>query len=116
MRKFLSGFVYAFRGVLRAVAAERNLKIHLLAMVLVTAAGFFFRITRMEWIVVLGCFSIVISLELINTAIELLANKLHPEHDDAIGQAKDVAAGAVLVAAFFSAIIGLLIFTRHFIS
>jgi len=89
------------------------MKVHLLAVIVVSAAGFYFQITTTEWLAVLLCFVLVISLEMVNTAIEILANKINPEKDEAIGRAKDVAAGAVLVAAIFAVVIAGIVFGKH---
>jgi diacylglycerol kinase len=83
--KLLQSFGYAFKGLFAALQSELNMKIHLLAVVIVVFAGFYFEITNTEWALVLLCMALVIALELINTAIEKLLNKLHPEFDETIG-------------------------------
>lgn len=114
MKKFFWSFVYAFRGVYYAIYSQRNMKVHLLAVAVVSFAGIFLGISAFEWLAILLCFALVIGLEMVNTAIELLADKLHPEKNEQIGRVKDVAAGAVLVAAVFSILIALLIFGKYF--
>lgn len=108
--KLFQSFVHAFRGLIVAIQEERNLQIQLLAVTVVTSAGFYFEINATEWIVVLLCFGLVISLELINTAIENLCDLLHPDEHPIIGKVKDIAAAAVTVAAGISVVVATLVF------
>lgn len=86
------------------------MQIHLAFVGAVIVCGVIFRISRMEWIACAICFGLVISAELINTAIETIVNMVSPERQPLAGKAKDIAAGAVLVAAIFAAIAGTIIF------
>ena len=110
MKKFLKGFKYAFEGILAGLKSERNLKIHFIVMILVIIFGFIFEIRKTEWIICIILFGIVISGELFNTAIETVVDMISLEKNDKAKKAKDVSAGAVLVLAIASAIIGLIIF------
>ena len=109
-KKLRNSFKYAFEGIEEAWKTEQNLKIHFVIMALVIIAGFIFKISVMEWIVCLLLFAIVISLELINTAIETTVDIAMPEINEKAKYAKDIAAGAVLFSAMISVIIGLIIF------
>ena len=109
-KSLLNSFKYAFAGIFSAFKTERNMKIHFSIMVLVIIAGIVFKISIIEWIMCLFAFSSVIGSEMINTAIETVVDMAMPEKNDLAKRAKDIAAGAVLVSAFFQAIIGLLIF------
>jgi diacylglycerol kinase len=82
----------------------------MLCALLVIGLGWFFRITGMEWIIVCLCIASVLITELINTAIEELCNKIQTEFDKDIGRIKDIAAGAVFLAAVLSTIVGLILF------
>lgn len=106
-------FACALRGIAVLLRTQTNARIHLLATVLVVAAGFVFRISRGEWVPLAFAIAIVWIAEAVNTAIEALADRITRENDDAIRRAKDVAAGAVLLAAITAAIIGLLILGPH---
>ncbi|GDX11176.1 diacylglycerol kinase [Verrucomicrobiota bacterium] len=106
-------FACALRGIAVLLRTQTNARIHLLATVLVVAAGFVFRISRGEWVPLAFAIGIVWIAEAVNTAIEALADRITRENDDAIRRAKDVAAGAVLLAAITAAIIGLLILGPH---
>ncbi len=112
--KFFKGFLFAAKGIAFVVLKERNMKVHLLAVLTVTLAGFYFNITNTEWIAVCLCFALVIGLEMLNTAIEILADKLHPQQNEQIGRVKDIAAGAVMVAAIFAVVIAVFIFWKYF--
>lgn len=108
--KFIKSFSNAARGIAILFKSQLNSRIELTIAALVILAGFFFSISSAEWMAVLLCIALVLGLEGINTAIELLADKLHPGFDINIGKCKDVAAGAVLIASVVAAIIGFIIF------
>jgi diacylglycerol kinase (ATP) len=101
---------YAFKGAILLLKTEASIKIQCVLALLVTAAGFFFNISSIEWIVQILAIGLVMSIEGINTAIEEIANFIHPEHHKKIGLIKDIAAGAVFIAAVFASIIGLIIY------
>lgn len=110
-RKRLSNsFKYAFEGIQEAWKTEQNLKIHFMIMFLVIIAGIVLKISAIEWMICLVLFGLVISLELVNTAIETTVDIAMPEINEKAKFAKDIAAGAVLFSAIISAIIGLIIF------
>lgn len=110
MKKFLNSFKYAFQGILTSFKSERNMKVHFLIMFLVIILGFLYKISKVEWMICIILFVIVISGELINTAIEITVDIAMPEKNEKAKKAKDVSAGAVLVLAIGAAIIGLIIF------
>ena len=103
-------FGYAFQGIGNTIRSERNIKIHLTVMTLVIVFGIFLHLSVTEWFVCLILFGQVISLELVNTAIEAAVDLATKEKHPLAKNAKDAAAGAVLVSAIFAAIIGLIIF------
>ena len=108
--KFIKSFSNALRGIAFLFKSQSNARIELIIACIVIIAGFIFRISNTEWITILLCIAMVLSLEGINTSIEIFADKLHPDFDMEIGKAKDVAAGAVLIASIVAAIIGFIIF------
>lgn len=109
-KKIINSFKYAFTGIKSAFLSERNMKIHFSILSLVVICGFIFNISLYEWIICLICFALVISAEMINTAIENTVNLVTKETNPTAKLAKDIAAGAVLFNAIISAIIGLIIF------
>lgn len=110
MKSLLSSFAYAFRGIADLILKERNFQIHLLILALVIAAGFFFGITREEWITIILVSGAVLAAEGFNTSIEKIADFIEPEKNDKIKKIKDIAAGAVLITAIMAAVIGCMIF------
>ena len=103
-------FLFALRGIAETIKTERNMRIHLCFAFYVTAAGLICKISDWQWLAVLICIGLVTALECINTALERLCDGVHPEKSPQIRFVKDAAAGAVLCAAFVSAIVGGLIF------
>lgn len=110
MKKRIRSFGYALKGVKAVFGKEANMNIHLIMMALVVICGFLFSISVTEWMLCIICFGVVISLEMMNSAIENLVDLVSPEKNKLAGRAKDIAAGAVLVAAISAAIVGLIIF------
>ena len=104
-------FHWAARGVCLALR-ERNFRIHLTAACYVTAAGFLADLSRAEIAVLCLCFGLVTAAELVNTAMETLCDRVTRQHDPLIRDAKDIAAGAVLMTALFSAAVGLVLFAH----
>jgi diacylglycerol kinase len=116
MKKRIQSFGYAFRGIKTVFLSEANMKIHSFITVLVIFCGFYFNISITEWIFCLLCVAIVTGAEMINTSIENVVDLASPELHPLAGKAKDIAAGAVLVCALISVIIGLLIFIPKFLT
>lgn len=106
----MKSFVWAFRGIVYCVRSQRNMRIHLCMAFYVVSAGLITKITDTQWTAVLICIGAVTALECVNTALEELCNALHPERAPAIAHTKDAAAGAVLLAAIASAVVGGVIF------
>lgn len=108
-RKFFRSFMFAMQGMLTA-AKEQNLRFHLLSAVIVIIAGLLTGLSIMEWLILIIVISLVVGAEMVNTAIERVVDLASPEIHPLAKDAKDIAAGAVLVFAVSSVIIGLLIF------
>ena len=112
MRKRLHSFVYAGRG-LRLLLREHNTWIHLVATVAVVITGLCFRLSLSEWAITVLVIGGVWITEAINTAIERLCDHVTPQRHPDIARIKDVAAGAVLLAAITAVIAGICIFLPH---
>jgi diacylglycerol kinase (ATP) len=110
MKKIIISVRCAFKGIRYAFATERNIRVHLLVFILVLIAGIAFGISKIEFLLIFAISAVNFSLELANTAIERLADKVSPVYDEQIGVVKDVMAGAVLVSSIFAIIFGLVIF------
>ena len=89
------------------------MRIHCVAVIAVTAAGTFLGLSPMEWCICLLLFGLIISLELVNTAVEAVVDLVTEERKPLAKTAKDTAAGAVLFSAIMSVIIGCIIFIPH---
>ena len=109
-KPLLKTLSYGFNGILYTLKHERNMVIHFLVMILVIIAGIVFKITFVEWGVCFVLFALVLSLELMNTALENVVDLVTEEKKAKAKVAKDAAAGAVLVSAIFAVIIGISIF------
>ena len=103
-------FGYAFAGIWTCIRQERNMRIHLTAAILVTAAGTLLRISVTEWMLCLILFGLIMSLEMVNTALAAVVDLVTEEYRPLAKKAKDTAAGAVLISAIMAAVIGLIIF------
>ena len=109
-RSLAASFKHAWEGVLACVKNERNMRIHLAAMCVVTAGGFLLRISTAEWLVCLLFFALVPGAEAVNTAVEALTDICSPQANSKAKLAKDAASGAVLICAMMAAIAGCVIF------
>ena len=110
MKKFVKSFKHALDGLILELKRERNLKIDIIISIFIIILGVLFKISNMEWIICIILFASVISAELFNTAIERIVDVIMPEKNDKAKAIKDISAGAVLVLAVGSGIIGLFIF------
>lgn len=110
IRRRLQSFRYAFRGVGFMIKTQHNFWVHFAITFLVIAAGLFFHISLNDWMLVILAIGMVLSAETFNSAIEQLTDLVHPDTHPIAGRVKDIAAGAVLLAAIAAAFVGLLIF------
>ncbi|RXJ45645.1 diacylglycerol kinase [Gelidibacter gilvus] len=101
---------WAFKGALILLRTEASIKIQFAIAILVTIAGFYFEISPTEWLFQVAMIGLVMSIEGLNTAIEFIADFIHPERHDKIGRIKDVAAGAVFIAAISAVIVAVIIY------
>lgn len=105
---------YALNGILIMIKSQHNAWIHALATIIVCVISFYFGLTKSEWCWIVLAIILVWITEMLNTAIEFLADAVSPNYHPLIGQAKDVAAGAVLISAIGSIIIGMIIIVPYF--
>lgn len=114
MRKFLTGRfkggITAFKGAMYLIKTEASIQVQLSIAIIVTIAGFVYNISSVEWMIQCFMIGLVLSAEGLNTAVEEIADFIHPNFHKKIGVIKDVAAGAVFFAAVVSIIIGILIY------
>jgi undecaprenol kinase len=109
-RPWLRKFRDAFRGLGWSLRTQSSLHVHLVAALLVVAAGVVYRVTCTEWCLLGLCIALVFSLEMINTALERLAKTIDRRHNPDLGAALDIGSAAVLMAALGAVIVGAIIF------
>ena len=113
MNKVLISFKYASRGIAYVFKTQRNFRIQLTILLLAGIIGFLMNISSNHWIMLFIISSLVLTLEIINTAIENIIDMFTDEYNEKAEKAKDAAAGAVLVASIFSVVIGSIIFLSY---
>jgi diacylglycerol kinase len=92
---------------------ENNFRVHLLATFIVNFLAYYFKISIIEWCIILLCCGMVMAMEILNTAIEKTIDLICPEQNPKAGLIKDIAAAAVLVMSICSLVIGILIFGKY---
>ncbi|NLF43175.1 MAG: diacylglycerol kinase family protein [Bacteroidales bacterium] len=108
--KRCDSFKFAFNGLRTLIVGELNAIIHLVAAIAVIIAGIFSHIELYQWAMIVFAIGFVFAMELINTAIECMADFVSPEKKQAIKIIKDLSAAAVLVSAITAFVVGLIIF------
>lgn len=110
IKKRIDSFRYAIAGLRYLLQTQPNARIHLLATITVILLGFWLEVNTVEWAALALAIGLVFSAEAFNTAIESIVDLVSPDVHPLAGTAKDVAAGAVLLAAITAAVVGLLVF------
>ncbi len=108
--RFLKSFKYAFRGIIYCINNERNMRIHTVAALYVLFFSFFFELSRVSYAVLFLTFSSVIAAELFNTVAEELCDMAAASFHPVVRIVKDMAAGGVLICAFFAVAVAVCIF------
>ncbi|MFC7681508.1 diacylglycerol kinase family protein [Paenibacillus sp. GCM10028914] len=103
-------FTFAVQGIVHAFKAERNMKIHTAAAAIVFILGWLLELTPTRWLFLALAVTLVISAELINTAVEAVVDLVSPDEHPLARIAKDTAAGAVLITALFAVVVGIVVF------
>lgn len=106
---------FAIKGAYKLITTEHSVMVQSSLSLIMIIAGFVFHISREEWIMQILAFGLVLSIEGINTAVEKIADFIHPEFHDRIGFIKDIAAGAVMFAATAAIAVGMLIYIPKFL-
>jgi diacylglycerol kinase len=109
-RREAASFACAFRGLGGMLRSEPHARFHLAATVAVVAAGWWVGLCGGQWVALVLSIGLVWTAETLNTAVELLADLVHPAEHDGVRRLKDLAAGAVLLASFTALVVGLLVF------
>ncbi|WP_035677827.1 diacylglycerol kinase family protein [Flavobacterium limnosediminis] len=106
---------FAVKGAIKLITTEHSVMVQSSIAVLMIAAGFYFNISQTEWMFQILIFGLVLSIEGLNTAVEKIADFIHPDYHERIGFIKDIAAGAVFFAAMSAIAIGLIIYLPRII-
>jgi len=110
----LKSVSFAVKGAVKLIRTEHSVMVQFTLGILMTIAGFYFNITKTEWLFQILSIGLVMSIEGLNTAVEKVADFIHPDYHERIGFIKDIAAGAVLFAAFTAIAIGIIIYAPKF--
>ncbi|HJP63082.1 MAG TPA: diacylglycerol kinase family protein [Mucilaginibacter sp.] len=116
VKEHLASYRYAVRGILLAFRYERNMIIHLAAAIALLAVNSLLKVTRTEWLITLMLIGLAWMAEIINTAIEKLADRVTKEQDPLIGQVKDLASGAVLIVCCFAVVCAAIIYLPYLLT
>jgi diacylglycerol kinase (ATP) len=111
----LKSVTYAFKGAVKLISTEHSVMVQFSLGILMIIAGFYFDISHEEWLFQIFAIGLVLSVEGLNTAVEKVADFIHPNYHEKIGFIKDIAAGAVFFAAMTAIAIGLIIYITKFI-
>lgn len=114
--KFSESFGHALDGIGYVISHERNFVIEIIFAIMVTIASFIFKVSILEWCILVGVIGAVLALEMINTAIERCVDLVTKDYKELAKIAKDASAGAVLIMSMFSVILGILIFLPRIIT
>jgi diacylglycerol kinase (ATP) len=112
----LKSIGFAYKGALKLITTEHSVMVQCFMCVLLIFAGFFFKISMYEWMFQTLAIGLVIAIEGLNTAVEKIADFIHPDYHSRIGFIKDIAAGAVFFAALTAISIGLMIYIPKFLN
>lgn len=112
-KRFYKSFKFAWNGIFQTFKSERNFQIHVYISSLIIILGFYLKFTMFDWVVILFLIGGMLALELMNTAIEHVVDLITEDYNPIAKAAKDAAAGAVLVYAILSVIIGVILLLRH---
>lgn len=114
VRQVVKKFFFAFDGLKAAYRLEQSFRIQLAVSAVIVFVGSVLGLAKIEWLFLITAIGVVLSLELLNAMIEKTLDLLHPARHDSVKLIKDVSAAAVLISSLAAAIVGLLVFARHF--
>ncbi|KKR21286.1 MAG: diacylglycerol kinase [Parcubacteria group bacterium GW2011_GWE2_39_37] len=114
-KRLYKSFTYAFRGLLKTFREEQNLRVQTIAALMAIILAVFLRIERLEWALLIFSISLVILMEILNSAVERVSDVLKPRISSYVKEIKDIMAAAVLLSALSAVVIGLIIFLPYLI-
>ena len=110
LKGLAKSFTFAFRGIRNCILGERNMRIHIVIAIFTFLFSFFYNFSKAEYIVLLLTIALVISCEMMNTAVEAVVDLVTPSYNKIAQIAKDIAAGAVLISALTAIAVGFILF------
>ena len=113
LKKRARALSFALSGMKLGFLREGHLRLHLIALILVITPGFYYHISTDEWLFIFGYAGLVISMELINTAIEKICDLVDPKENPQIKYIKDLGAAGVLIAALTALVVACIIFKKY---
>ncbi|HLA56311.1 MAG TPA: diacylglycerol kinase family protein [Flavobacterium sp.] len=111
----MKSITYAFKGAVKLITTEHSVMVQFCIGILLIIAGFYFNISHTEWMFQTLAIGLVLGVESLNTAVEKIADFIHPQYHEKIGFIKDIAAGGVFFAAMTAIAIGLMIYIPKFL-
>jgi len=110
IKRLFKSFKYAFRGLFKTFHEEQNLKVQSLAALVIILLGLCFKISRLEWAILILVIGVVILMEIVNSSVERITDVLKPRINGYVKEIKDIMAAAVMLASIIAIIIGIIIF------
>lgn len=116
MKDRINSFRYSFNGIFNLFQTEVNAWIHFMSTLVVISLGFYLKINKIDWCLIIFAIGFVLVTETINTSIEKLTDLVSPEFHPLAKRVKDLAAGAVLIAVFIAICVGFIVFGNYFLN
>ncbi|MEI8360967.1 MAG: diacylglycerol kinase family protein [bacterium] len=114
LKRLIKSFTYAFKGLVKTWREEQNLQIHTVMAIITILIGFLFGLSSIEWLFLILCITLVVIMEVVNSAVERVTDILKPRIHGYVKEIKDIMAAAVLLASISAVIVGLIIFGPKF--
>jgi len=114
IKRLFKSFQYAFRGIIKIFREEQNLRVQSVLAIVVIFLAIFFRVSRIEWALLVVSIGLVLLMEIANSAVERVTDVLKPRINTYVKEIKDIAAAGVMLASLIAVIIGLIVFLPYF--
>ncbi len=114
--RLFKSFRYAWRGLFKTFREEQNLQVQLIIGIIILSLGFVFKIKSLEWCSIISVIFLVLLMEMINSAVERIADALKPRIDTYVKELKDIMAAVVMLSSILAVIVGLIIFTPYILA
>jgi diacylglycerol kinase len=115
-RRLFKSFQYAFKGLIKTYQEEQNLKVQMFIGLIVLITAWSFKVTNIEWCLLIFVISLVLLMELANSAVERVTDVLKPRINNYVKEIKDIMAAAVMLASISAVIVGIVIFWPHLLN